>query len=97
MTLLFQVGILFSQLLKAYTFCGLWYISYNVIILEFIPGKEYEFEYESQVLTGFPTFSKQYAGIKITADVKLKFEKSVNSEMQVLFNLLLSFLSRRRY
>ena len=96
MTLLFQVGILFSQLLKAYTFCGLLYISY-IIILEFVLGKEYEFEYESQVLTGFPTFSKQYTGIKITADVKLKFEKSVNSEMQVLFNLLLSFLSRRRY
>ena len=61
------------------------YSTHCFCVSEFVPGKEYEFEYESQVLTGFPTFSKQYAGIKITADVKLKFEKSANSMMQVLF------------
>lgn len=40
-------------------------------------GKEYVYKFESQVLTGLPTFSKQYSGIKVVADVKMLFQDSI--------------------
>jgi len=38
---------------------------------EYEPGTVYEYQYESQVMTGLPTFSKQYAGIKIRCDLMI--------------------------
>lgn len=55
-----------------------------MVIVEYQAGKEYVYKYESQVLTGLPTFTTSHGGIKIVADVKLDFISQVEGVMQVI-------------
>ena len=51
--------------------------------VEFTSGNEYVYKYESQVLTGIPSLSKQYSGIKIVSKVKIAFVSSSDATLQV--------------
>ena len=48
-------------------------------ITAFIPGKEYIFNYETQVLTGVPNGDTPIAGMKVTCNVIIQ-PKSTNNE-----------------
>ena len=36
------------------------------------PNKEYVFRYESQVITGIPSIQQQFAGLKLSSDVRVQ-------------------------
>ncbi|XP_067947351.1 vitellogenin-like [Watersipora subatra] len=46
------------------------------------PTKKYVYKYESQVFTGLPTFSRQYAGIKIVADAVFTYSSPATLQLE---------------
>lgn len=43
---------------------------------EWVPGKEYEFEYHGRLLTGFPKLASHYSGIGMRAQIIVKVQES---------------------
>jgi len=58
-------------------------------LTEYETGKEYVYKYESQVLTGLPTYSKQYTGLKVVSKVLIHFTGENNAILKVCIKDLL--------